>query len=109
LLEDAAHVAGYKVARRSDDGAALLLEGVQDAWNPLHDDGDALRLAAQLRITVADDSGSGGGDWVYAHAPAPLDAAVVRHYERIGSNPAAAYRRAIVRAAAAMAQERDDE
>jgi hypothetical protein len=108
LLEDAAHAAGNKVARRSDDGTALLLEGVQDAWNPLHDDGDALRLAAQLRISVGYD-GHAGGEWVFAQEPEKSDTVSVRYYERIGHDPAAAYRRVIVRAAAAMAPQPPNE
>ena len=52
LLELAARAAGYDVARHSDDGASLLLFGVQEPWNPLTDDGDALRLAVKLEIHV---------------------------------------------------------
>jgi hypothetical protein len=102
LLEDAAHAAGNEVARWSDDGAALLLEGIQEPWDPLSDDGDALRLAAQLRISVGYD-GHAGGEWAFAQEPERLDTVSVRYYERIDKDPAAAYRRVIVRAAAAMA------
>ena len=58
-------------------------------WNPLTDDGDALRLAVKLRIHVR-------------HFPHDVEAQVERGYwrEDDGSDPYAATRRAIVRAAA---------
>lgn len=59
-------------------------------WNPLTDDGDALRLAVKLRITprlgrFGCDAGDGGRGMAY---------------ERYGSDCGVATRRAIVRAAA---------
>lgn len=58
LLERAARAAGYQPVRLTDDGTALLLEGVQRPWNPLHENphsdcmGDALRLAAKKRMVL---------------------------------------------------------
>jgi hypothetical protein len=52
LVEKAAKAAGYGVGRWSDDGRGLLLVGVQEPWNPLEDDGDALRLAVKLGISL---------------------------------------------------------
>lgn len=71
LLQMAAKAAGYRVAwaagdggamllevgcrveRSADDGAAMMLiEGAQRPWNPLEDDGDALRLAVAMNIGV---------------------------------------------------------
>jgi len=64
-------------------------------WNPLHDDGDALRLAVKLGLVVDTDASRidgrctcvGGRDGYLAH-------------EAHNSDPCAATRRAIVRAAA---------
>jgi len=61
-------------------------------WNPLTDDGDALRLAVKLNIGV--QSHAGAGDYSLA------DAGVLPIVELHGTNPYAATRRAIVRAAA---------
>jgi hypothetical protein len=88
LLEAAAKAVGYSVARLSDDGSALCLVGMQQAWNPLTDDGDALRLAVSLNITVTP-----GVAWVRGFG----------WYGEPGSDLAAT-RRAIVRAAAAIVE-----
>jgi hypothetical protein len=84
------HEGGYAVERQ--DGCAV-------PWNPLTDDGDALRLAVKLRLTIMFGDGSrvevsadDGGEFCTAYAMEPL-----------GADPYAATRRAIVRAAAAMA------
>lgn len=64
-------------------------------WNPLTEDGDALRLAVKLNIDINPLWGdecctqSVGGDFFY---------------EERGENPYAATRRAIVRAAAAIGE-----
>lgn len=50
LLELAAKAIGQEVVRWNDTGDAALLAGVQEPWNPLTDDGDALRLAVMLQI-----------------------------------------------------------
>ena len=49
LMELAAHAAGYVVVSRDAAMPALLLAGMT-AWEPLTDDGDALRLAVALKI-----------------------------------------------------------
>jgi hypothetical protein len=62
-------------------------------WNPLDDDGDALRLAVKVRIEVE--------PWI--HGSDEFARAAVREVlvdEPHGSDPYAATRRAIVRAAA---------
>jgi len=62
------------------------------AWNPLGDDGDALRLAVKLRLQVA--PGTYGADCsVFCAGQAQAS-------EPSGNDPFAAPRRAIVRAAA---------
>jgi hypothetical protein len=50
LLELAAKAAGYRVIETR--GHALLLADPPVLWNPLTDDGDALRLAVKLEIDV---------------------------------------------------------
>lgn len=72
-------------------------------WNPLQDDGDALRLAVKLGIAIELHPA-----WVYARAVMPND-----HYRWMeitegwgnGGDRYAATRRAIVRAAASIAKE----
>lgn len=57
-LKYAAIAAGYKPVRLTDDGEALLREGIAAPWNPRdrnrHSDhmGDALRLAVKLRLEI---------------------------------------------------------
>jgi hypothetical protein len=78
------------------DGAFMDANEPPTLWNPLTDDGDALRLAVRLRLEV----------------DAEHDPVCVGHCgknigvrEPCGDDPYAATRRAIVRAAAAMVQE----
>lgn len=52
-LRLAAIAAGYKPVRLTDECKAFLLEGLQKPWNPLTDDGDALRLAVKLHMGVS--------------------------------------------------------
>jgi hypothetical protein len=94
LLEAAAKAVGYSVARLSDDDSALCLVGVQQAWNPLTDDGDALRLAVTLRLEI-DIHHTG----VAVRTTNGLKVLVWAAGE---PSAHAATRRAIVRAAAAM-------
>ena len=68
LLQMAAKAAGYRVARVADDGAALLLEGVQAPWNSFDDDGDAFRLAAALRLRIYPGKHHGDGCTVEPHS-----------------------------------------
>lgn len=79
-------------------GMMVLTPAGNDAmtWNPLNDDGDALRLAVKLKlcVDVSDEEGDrkdvsvGTGDLS------------VVEYEWLGDDPCADVRRAIVRAAA---------
>ena len=66
-------------------------------FDPLTDDGDALRLAVKLRI---EHTFSSQATWVQTE-PVPLHVEML--HEPYGADPYAATRRAIVRAAAAMA------
>jgi hypothetical protein len=94
LLELAAKAAGYVVlaslAGHANGtthwwkGAAwgLQIEGVDGVWNPITDDGDALRLAVKLNIDHGNPGMRLSIDW------------------QPNADPYAATRRAIVRAAA---------
>lgn len=89
LLELAAKAAGLTLIPFEE--VPLLDEEGQPYWNPLTDDGDALRLAVKLGMTVGQYNGNvfvGYGD----------DAC--EEVEPIGPDACAATRRAIARAAA---------
>lgn len=93
LLEAAAKAAGIKVGWRESVGC-LCYSGspYHCAWNPLTDDGDALRLAVALRLNVE-------AGWVVWNPP---DGPHQDFREQgNGADIFAATRRAIVRAAAA--------
>lgn len=97
LLEAAAKAAGIPNTGEMYALGLKLLDGPHNYWNPFAVDGDALRLAVKLGIVVE-----------YRRDVA---AAFAYHYARalqitqnnIGLDPNATTRRAIVRAAAAMA------
>ena len=96
LLEMAAKAAGAEFEVSDEDGVYLHqpIGGVSGFWNPLTDDGDALRLAVKLSIAPVFDP-----RFSVVHADpigTVLDAVSVDY----GTDPYAATRRAIVRAAA---------
>lgn len=93
LLELAAKAAGITVLSPSKDGEDFL-KSYDSVWNPLTDDGDALRLAVALKIDFYVD-GNEAGAWVDDF---------VCLVEDTGSDAYAATRRAIVRAAAAIGE-----
>ena len=80
------------------DGEGIYFTGSQ-AWNPLTDDGDALRLAVKLNIVVWEY-----GQYDRAMAEVRYGAARGEYWE-LGDDPYAATRRAIVRAAAELARQ----
>lgn len=108
LLELAAKAVGYVIdadrqAEREAHGfgnAGFWVSGVSTCWNPLTDDGDAFRLAAELRIDILFD----GKDSPCAHVETVANLPGVREqpwaHEPLGDDQNAATRRAIVRAAA---------
>lgn len=108
LLEAAARAAGVDawwseihstmfLADRYDSGTEYQQDAV---WNPLADDGDALRLAVKLGIDVQQFVQTGMVEaWKHPHQAQGED---------YGSDPYAATRRAIVRAAASLQESRDD-
>jgi hypothetical protein len=90
LLEAAAKAAGIVVHTIEDaDGVVHW-----DNWNPLTDDGDALRLAVKLKMLVDAD-----GEIYEVATATPKNTGVTEHAKHNG-DPYAATRRAIVRAAA---------
>lgn len=90
LLELAARAAGELTP--SWYGNQSYMEGVLSRWNPLTDDGDALRLAVKLRILVD----------VTAHSTVAIVNGTISAQEKHNGDPYAATRRAIVGAAAAI-------
>ena len=110
LIQSAARVAGYDktmqpVALCDNAGSwtayaknVYWVSGreCREYWDPLYDDGDALRLAINLRIAVY--------PWMHADSPCAVATCCdVLIYElHSGEDPERATRRAIVRCAAAM-------
>ena len=101
LLEAAAKAAGmteFRYIERGFVGGAPL---PQELWNPLHNDGDALRLACTIAIKH---------ELLFKIGIAPLLAKAYAHAGDISArehwlgNIETATRRAIVRAAAAMVE-----
>ena len=88
LLEAAARAAGveYEI---DEDGDVYMHQPEQRPWNPLKDDGDALRLACKLHINV----------FIYHDETSTATAGVVaKNWGSVEANT----RRAIVGAADAM-------
>jgi hypothetical protein len=95
LLELAAKAAGIEWENVPTMGADLLLEkgGV---WNPLNDDGDALRLAVKLRLDIGFEKLHLVSVW-----SDPQDGWIIEHCDDgMGADISEKTRRAIVRAAA---------
>ena len=109
LLELAAKAYGVLVKIASENGRGLKVHGRSSWWNPLTDDGDALRLAVELDISVTP----------YPIYSKPRHSVIVKQRRRgdmmrevnptemielYGDDPAAATRRAIVRTAASIGE-----
>ncbi len=98
LLELAAKAAGYGDIRCFSYGCmdgALIRDNngeLSISWNPLTDDGDALRLAVKLRLSMRDGF-NGTIETGNEKSGRPI-------WEEYEPDPYAATRRAIVRAAA---------
>ncbi len=98
LLERAARAAGLPVdveASTESDQGLYLADWSMALWNPLTDDGDALRLAVKLRLDIDHHTDSVNVWYQY----------IGTGYIPNGDDPYAATRRAVVMAAAAMAQD----
>lgn len=99
LLELAHRAAGYGEIQILNDGSIIVNAR---RWNPLFDDGDAMRLAVKLRIDVefmmARAIAKGVASW-----NTPQREAI----EELASEECAAVRRAIVRVAAEIGSDID--
>ncbi|WP_312450099.1 hypothetical protein [Stutzerimonas nitrititolerans] len=107
LLEMAAKAAGYVVRWYDDTLAYGPTFGIEvepgnpcgfDPWNPLTDDGDALRLAVKLKLIIGSH---GGGGEVWFDDQKGCEGHIEQDYGADGSlSELEAMRLAIVRAAA---------
>lgn len=99
LLELAAKAAGVEFFYSDGIESTRNTLGFQIPWNPLTDDGDALRLAVKLNL------------WVDVDRPTKSTRVLIENGEGKGASeehdddPYAATRRAIVRAAAEIGKE----
>lgn len=104
LLELAAKAAGIKILP-FHRGGGFCIVGQRMTWNPLEDDGDALRLAVKLNLIVAPyGTYASVGE---THDKPKLSAEgkeFVCWNHETSNDPCAATRRAIVRAAAAIGE-----
>lgn len=96
LLEKAAKAAGIVGEWSTTMGGwpCLIVAGAH-AWQPMHDDGDALRLLIKLQMHI---------NWAFGNETYICVSGGDEAEESVsGGDPMAATRRAIVRAAAALA------
>jgi hypothetical protein len=113
LLELAAKAAGLNVksyAVDTDDAFIHLIVGrkftkEKIAWNPLADDGDALRLAVKLKINVLTPVGDGDRAMAIIGAGKSYD--IATHTVDVAGDSYAATRRAIVLAAAEIGRSKE--
>ena len=101
LLELAATAAGIGEREYADDFLGFAYGERDGYWNPLTDDGDALRLAVKAQIDISFGFPDGIVHVVYPDEPCHEPDI----YEDMGGDPYAATRRAIVRAAAEIGRE----
>ena len=104
MLELAARAAGLKEFTEINGRFAVRTRftGMQDwsPWNPLTDDGDALRLAVKLDIPVSPESAN-GTTWICRGS--------IQISESHGSDPYAVTRLAITRAAAEIGRQMEEQ
>ena len=115
LLEAAARAAGMFVLlppwprdaqgwfynEHSNGGGMFHSVRIEPRWNPLEDDGDALRLAVKLGMELYSDDEATHTAFAYARVRGAGDDHI---FEPVVDDACKALRRAIVRAAAALAQ-----
>jgi hypothetical protein len=94
LLELAAKAAGIEIQWPSIGDASCRRTDTWDIWNPLTDDGDALRLAVKLKLNISIGKVSA---WSGVDGCEPVQSI-------FEGDPYAATRRAITRAAAAIGE-----
>ncbi len=95
LLELAAKAAG--ILTPSWYGNASYIEGMLSRWNPLEDDGDALRLAVKLGIDIETHGCNSAHPFACAF---DCERNIAEEEQPDNGDPYAATRRAIVRVAA---------
>lgn len=108
LLEMAAKAAGAEFEVSDEDGVYLHqpIGGVAGFWNPLTDDGDALRLAVKLDFEVTQGDDEGPCAWVNYFMKGSVrwlslsEQHTKKRHKATEAEKQAATRRAIVRAAA---------
>jgi hypothetical protein len=103
LLEKAAKAAGIEFHIDNLDACPNLVANGR-VWHPLNDDGDALRLAVKCNIDFYQGDDDGHAAYAGYYTIKRQRFCVERH-EDSGTDPYAATRRAIVRAAAAIGKE----
>ena len=94
LLELAAKESGIKFTWADGPNESPVLDN-GETWNPLTDDGDALRLAGKLGFSLDIDT-----DAKITGVINNANIGLYCYYEECNNDPYAATRRAIVRAAA---------
>lgn len=109
LLEMAAKAAGLSgYIHEWINGPEFIVPGENPVtWNPLADDGDALRLAVKLRLSIIQEEESVCGDFFYTvevMSEEREDGSRICMMQSIDENPMQETRRAIVRAAAAIGE-----
>lgn len=103
LLEKAAKAVGLRISNYLSTGGLSVCSDTRRSphnWNPLTDDGDALRLAVKLELHIG-KSAIAPSRYAARH---DLELPGNGFYEQEGTDPYAATRRAIVRAAAAIGE-----
>jgi len=108
LLELAAKAADINIEYWHTTGTPMFrnAKGLAEFWNPLTDDGDALRLAVALGIEIIPDRQIATVITAFCvHSP---DLIGLNTMEEFSDDEMAATRRAIVRAAAEIGKTRSD-
>lgn len=103
LLELAAKAAGYDYRPES---SAIVVGEILGNWNPIDDDGDALRLAVTLRMEIDHNHPADHTPWVSVRGWPVQQPCCVEEFED-ESQRLAATRRAITRAAAEIQLQRE--
>lgn len=111
LLELAAKADGHRLTWKTGyckggEFRGAFIDGRDDAWNPLTDDGDALRLAVKLNLIVECMVGQTAARTFNNIHAGCVDHADTKKYPKRDFNPDcyAATRRVIVRTAAAIGE-----
>jgi len=103
LLERAAKAAGLQLTGWTDGDRLAVTEG-EGFWNPLRRDGDALRLAVKLGMTVNIENDITAVAAMAGMVEGQFHPQFAAGTEPFDGDPYAATRRAIVRAAAAIGE-----